>query len=189
MPDYYTGNYILSPEEMHVNALYFARLLTDAGWTFNAIAGMLGNAQSESRINPGAWQDYTEQNWDADDKGYGLVQWTPARDFLAWCTERGLNKELPDTALKRFDWEAENGKQYFSTTAYPQPSTFYNFMRSTLDPNYLARAWLYNYERPLTPDPATRGKQGDYWYSYITGNPLPRKRSKIIYYLRRKQIF
>lgn len=193
MPQYYTGNYRLTSEEMHVNALYIAGLLRNEGWTYEAIAGLFGNAQSESRINPGAWQDYTETNVNADDKGYGLVQWTPARDYIAWCNSRGLSKGEPSTAVKRFMYEAENGLQYYKTSRYPEPSTFYNFMRSSLDPNYLGRAFLYNYERPAEPDAVTRGRQADYWYTYITGNPAPKpppstwKKGKWYMFMRKKQ--
>lgn len=191
MPDYYTGNYRLSNEEMHTNAKWFYGLLSAEGWTLNAIAGLLGNAQSESRINPGAWQDYSTANANADDKGFGLVQWTPARDFIAWCTANRLPQDQPTTAAKRFDYEAANGLQYYPTKAYPQPSTFYNFMRSSLPADELGKAFLYNYERPQTPDPATRGKQAAYWYEYLGGEPIPsvKPKSKWMFYLRKRTVF
>lgn len=43
-------------EKMKVNAVYLRNALTLQGWTLNAIAGILGNMQSESAINPGRWQ-------------------------------------------------------------------------------------------------------------------------------------
>lgn len=187
MPDFYSVNRRLTDEEMHVNANYFYQLLTDAGWTVNAISGLFGNAQSESRLNPGAWQDYSEANADADDKGFGFVQWTPARDYRQWCFDRGLNPGTPETVQKRFLYEAENQLQYYPTSKYPEPSTFFNFMYSALPPRYLGEAFLYNYERPQTPDPKTRGDQAEYWYTYLTGIKI-RKHKKWIYYCKRRWI-
>ena len=39
-------------EQMQVNASYIWAYLQAQGWTLNAVAGMLGNMQSESAINP-----------------------------------------------------------------------------------------------------------------------------------------
>ena len=46
----------MNMDEMKINAIYIYSALSDAGWTLNAIAGILGNMQSESAINPGRWQ-------------------------------------------------------------------------------------------------------------------------------------
>lgn len=188
MADYFTGNYRLNDEEMHTNALYFAGLLRDQGWMFESIAGLFGNAQSESRLNPGAWQDYSTAGADDDNKGFGFVQWTPARDFRKWCSAHSYSPDTFDTVIRRFNYEAEEGLQYYKTQKYPTPATFYDFMRSTQDPYYLAGAFLYNYERPQTPDPDRRGKQAEYWYAYITGNPLPKRKAKWMFYIRKKSI-
>lgn len=48
----YNSSNTLTMEQMKVNASYIARYLQGQGWTINAIAGMLGNMQSESAINP-----------------------------------------------------------------------------------------------------------------------------------------
>ena len=50
-------------------------------WTAEAVAGMVGNMQSESGLNPWRWQS------DRDDisdrlKGYGLPQFTPASGYI-----------------------------------------------------------------------------------------------------------
>ena len=39
-------------EQMEVNARYIWAYLQMQGWTLNAVAGVLGNMQSESAINP-----------------------------------------------------------------------------------------------------------------------------------------
>lgn len=42
----------LSLEQMKINATYIWNSLSQKGWSKNAVAGMLGNMQSESSINP-----------------------------------------------------------------------------------------------------------------------------------------
>lgn len=48
----YDSSNSLTMAQMQVNALYLYSALSNAGWTLNAICGMLGNMQSESAINP-----------------------------------------------------------------------------------------------------------------------------------------
>lgn len=191
-PTYVSGNYPLSTEEMHQNATYIAWYLQNKSfyglptWTPNAIAGLLGNTQSESRHNPGAWQDYTVPGPGTitEEKGYSLTQWTPYTKYTEWAESRGLNPAAMPTALSRLYYEIQNKIQFYKTDAYPL--TFLEFTQSKADPAYLGRAFLYNYERPAEPDPNTRGKQAEYWYTYITG--LKFKKKKWIYMLKRKTI-
>lgn len=48
------------------------------GYTLESICGIIGNFEAESRMNPWRWQR-DRYNLDA---GYGLVQFTPARDYI-----------------------------------------------------------------------------------------------------------
>lgn len=50
----YNSSNTLTMEQMKVNATYIWNYLREQGWTLNAVAGMLGNMQSESAINPRA---------------------------------------------------------------------------------------------------------------------------------------
>lgn len=49
--DYNSSN-VLTMDQMKVNATYIWNALGSQGWTLNAVAGILGNMQSESSINP-----------------------------------------------------------------------------------------------------------------------------------------
>ena len=69
------GNFYLSEAQMQGNAVEVYDFLVPRGWTLNAIAGMLGNMQTESNINPGIWQNLDYGNYSL---GFGLAQWTPA---------------------------------------------------------------------------------------------------------------
>ena len=45
------GNYALSQEQMNANALEAYKYLSARGWSLNAIAGLLGNMQSNCTRN------------------------------------------------------------------------------------------------------------------------------------------
>lgn len=48
----YDSSQSLTLEQEKINATYIWNALQAQGWTLNAVAGMLGNMQSESSINP-----------------------------------------------------------------------------------------------------------------------------------------
>lgn len=161
---YYSGNRYLTMSEMKVNARYIYNYLSARGWTLNAIAAMLGNMQTESTLNPAIWQDLKQNNMK---NGYGLAQWTPASAYITWCSDNGYNLAAMDTALKRIEYELENGLQYYPTNTYPM--TFSQFKVSTDDPQWLANVFLNNYERPADRTQPQRGEQALFWYDYLRG--------------------
>lgn len=172
VPTPISANRYLSLEEMQNNAIYIYWYLSSRGWTLNAIAGMLGNFQTESTINPGIWESLTtdpEAYYAANGRypGYSLVQWTPYTKYTNWCDENGLDPDELESALKRIEYELENGLQYYATDSYPE--TFAEFKVSTADPYYLGMAFLANYERPAEPNQPARGEQAEYWYTYLSG--------------------
>lgn len=156
-----SGNRYLTMSEMQINARYIWNYLGSRGWSLEAVCGMLGNMQVESTINPAIWESLTQN----ENKGYGLVQWTPATKFLNWCSQNNLDPSVMDSALKRLEYELENGLQYYATNDYPL--TFKQFKTSTKDPNYLAMAFLYNYERARELQQPVRGKYAQQWYEYL----------------------
>lgn len=48
----YNSSNTMVQSQMEINATYIWSALYNAGWTKEAVAGMLGNMQSESAINP-----------------------------------------------------------------------------------------------------------------------------------------
>ena len=160
----YCENRFLSFEEMTVNAQYILDFLTAYGWTKNAICGMLGNMQSESTINPGIWQNLDEGNMSV---GFGLVQWTPASKYIDWATSLGLDYYNMNSELLRILYEVENNVQWIATSDYN--FSFQEFTQSNESPEYLAEAFIHNYERPANPDQPQRATQARYWYDHLTG--------------------
>ena len=153
------GNRFLNMEEMTDNAQYIMYYLIDKGWTKNAIAGMLGNMQTESTINPCIWQNLSEGNMDL---GYGLVQWTPASKYIDWCHANGLKYNDMDSNLKRILYEVEQNIQWIHSSM-----TFREFTQSTDTPYNLGLLFLSAYERPANPHQPIRGEQAEYWFSVL----------------------
>ena len=160
---YISSNAYLTMDEMKVNAHYISGHLLSHNWTYNAIAGVLGNMQVESTINPGIWQSLNEGNMTG---GYGLVQWTPASKYTDWADSRGLEWGHPDSQIARILYEVDNNIQWIHPSM-----TFKQFTLSTLPPYDLAVLFLHHYERPAEPDDDNRGQNANFWYEYITGNP------------------
>ena len=173
----YTESHALTKGEMEINAQYIYSYLSANGWTVEAIAGILGNMQHESSINPGRWQS---DNVGAMNSGYSLVQWTPAKNYIEWCGSKDPSKM--DVALSRIMYELENNQQYYATPSYNL--TFREFTQSTDSPYTLACAFAWNYERSYVvlygteaEQEALRQKRGgaaNEWYAYLTGvTPTP----------------
>lgn len=172
---------VLTMEEMESNAKYFALCAKDKYplWSINAIAAMLGNIQSEGILNPSQW----EYGRDKDTQyGYGLVQWTPATKFLDWAAQEGLSRTSIDAQVERISWEYLNDQQWIETELFP--ISFADFLVSDSAPQYLASAWLYNYERPGDPaaTEAKRKEQALFWYSFLEGIEYTAKRMPVWMY-------
>lgn len=154
------GNRYLTQAEMENNAQMFYLRMTAYGFSLNAIAGMLGNIQTESGINPGIWESL-----DPFEGGYGLVQWTPYSNYSNWAGAGWENNG--DKQCERINYEFANGLQYYPTGSHPL--TAGQFKVSNASAADLAETFLYNYERPADPSAsvAARRSQGTAWYQYL----------------------
>lgn len=151
--------------DMQKNALSVYAELSGYGFSLNAIAGILGNMQTESTINPGIWQNLT-----VGTGGYGLTQWTPYTKYSNWAGSGWENNG--DKECERINYEFEHqGIQYIPTSKYPLSAA--EFKTSDLSPQYLAYAFLYNYERPTNKNQPKRRTQADYWYTFLSGEEPP----------------
>ena len=111
--DYNTSN-ALNQSQMEVNATYLYNALNSRGWSINAIAGILGNMQAESSINPGRWQG----NNVGVGPAYGIVQWDPFTKYTNWALNQGLDPSEMDSNLSRIDYEIANNLQWIPTLQY-----------------------------------------------------------------------
>ena len=185
------NSYNVSIDEMKPNAQYIYSYLSDKGWTLNAIAGMLGNMQVESKMSPWSWQGAIEGSIINEDgthslntavlagksPGYGLVQWTPYSKFIDWCISKELDYWDIDSQLQRITWEVEKGDQWGARPSKGFDLSFEEFITSTKDSSWLAEAFAFCYERPGSSTGteaqqnalrAERSANGEFWYNYLS---------------------
>lgn len=171
--DYNSSN-ALNQSQMEINATYLYNALTSRGWSINAIAGILGNMQAESTINPGRWQS-DRIGGDPSGHGYGLVQWTPYTNYTDWALNKGIDPSAMDSNISRIDYEIVNNLQWIATPQYN--FSFQQFTTSTETPEYLASAFLKNYERAGVEVEEQRRTNARNWYEYLGGiTPTPTKK-------------
>lgn len=135
-------NQILSQSEKLQNAQAVANILSDWGWSQNAICAICGNMSVESYLNPNMWQAQTVNM----SNGYGLIQWTPATKLITWAQAAGQDYTQGETQMNRIKYEYENGVQWIATGSFPL--SFAEFSVSTQSIAYLTEAFGRCYERP-----------------------------------------
>lgn len=136
----------LSDAESLNNAQLVANFFAGTDWVKESIAAMLGNMRHESSINPQMYEyGYT---WE-EDRGYGLVQWTPRSKYWDWAVSLGLQPEDGGSQLARINYEVENNIQWIATTEIDN-MTFKEFRTNAKGwtVEQLTEAFTWGYERP-----------------------------------------
>lgn len=159
------SNNYLTESQMQGNALEVYNFFSARGWTLNAIAGMLGNMERESNINPGLWQSLDYGNYSG---GYGLVQWTPATNYTDWASSRGYSITDPQGQMVWIDTMTASSGQWIATSEYNL--SFNAFKASTQSPEWLASAFLKNFERAGVEAEDERRSDARKWYDYLSQN-------------------
>lgn len=179
------GGYTNTSSEAYDNALRIYSILSGYGWTLNAVCGFLGNVSYESGLNPWRWQTdkigtSTGTPWKSS--GYGLVQFTPAAKYIDDSRAQSFDGYGPNYSDKQGNGNDGNAQlefidryaDYSKTASYPL--TYSEFKASTESAEYLAAAWLYNYERPADPSASIAARQSyaKYWHEILSGvTPAP----------------
>lgn len=144
---------------------YFSGYMTAA-----SMAGIFGNIQYESYLNPGQQELYRG----GDTRyGYGFIQWTPASSFLSWCNVRGLTWYDGDTQCYRIKCEGEKtdgcGGLWFPKNGYNY--TWAQFCQLN-DYEEAANAYFWERERGSWSD--LRIEYAENWYDYLENHvPIP----------------
>ena len=180
-----TGGYSQGSTEANENALEICSILRGRGWSDNAIAGVLGNMQYESGLNPWRWESddvlsitdtYTIEH--STSHGYGLTQFTPAGKYIYSPYAQGYAEYAPNfsdhtgnatdgIAQTKF---VDEHADYIPTTQFPM--SYASFKVYTGTPYECANIWWKNYERSASPTfPTARGDSANYYYNLITGTP------------------
>jgi LysM repeat protein len=138
----------LTESESLNNAQMVANHFKGSDWTKESLAAMIGNMRHESSINPNMYEyGYI---WE-DDRGFGLVQWTPRSKYWNWATARGLDERHGDSQLARIDYEVENNIQWIAVDKV-EGLTFQEFRTNARgwSVEKLTEAFTWGYERPAT---------------------------------------
>ena len=157
------SNNYLTESQMQGNALEVYNFFSARGWTLNAISGMLGNMERESNINPGLWQSLDYGNYSG---GYGLVQWTPATNYTDWASANGYSITDPQGQMIWIDTMTVSSGQWIATSEYNL--SFDSFKKSTQSPEWLASAFLKNFERAGVEAEDERRSDARKWYNYLS---------------------
>jgi surface antigen len=140
----------LTEDQQRVNATYIAKALTAAGWSLNAIAGILGNMQSESALNPGRWEGEAVGSSSA---GYGLIQWTGSTVHTNW--DKSGDYSTMDSNIEHIIAEANGNisdpgwyKKKIPNTSINSDISYSEFKQCTnMSPYDLACVFAWNRER------------------------------------------
>lgn len=201
------GVYTKESTEAKENGIEAATILRNNGWTLGAIAGMWGNVGSEGVYNPWKWETQSSTSTEPEilastdtqliqnssTHGYGLFQFTPAGTYIYdqyAQTYQGYGPNFSDIPGNILDGQAQvifvhYHAGYYPTAAYPL--SYQDYKESNQTPEYLARAWFYNFERGTWfPQRETDAR---YWYDFFVDyfdGDTTKKKSKWIYYMKRR---
>lgn len=177
----------LSQQNRDDNAGLIWNYLTHLGWTQNAVAGILGNMDVESSMNPAliegrGYHTLPDNNTVlaiTTQTGVGLVQWTgptdtpPAGQKLASFAIR-YNKDWYDGELQcfRLEREYEEDLQFDPGVVDGVSYDWGIYTSSRESPEQLAKVWQILYERGGI-DTQTRQQKARYYYDKFKTSTLP----------------
>lgn len=207
-----TGEYARDSVEAMENGEMFLAYMMLRGFTKEACSAIWGNMGHESVYNPWRWESdiVLPQGSplipDSRVHGYGLPQFTPSGKYLLdsyaqsnadFYPNYSDRPGSPDDAVAQLDFLIYSctpgsgypqAPDYFINTIYGYRLTFNEFKNSMQSPEYLAAAWLHNYERPADQSAAVeriRGATARYWYN-LWGGIVPPEEKKFKLYLYEK---
>lgn len=176
----------LSQDHRDYNAKLIWAYLTGLGWSETAVAGILGNMDVESSMNPALIEGRGYHTLPDNNTvlaittatGVGLVQWTgttntpPAGQKLASFAIR-YNKNWYDGELQcfRLERECDEDLQFDHGTVDGVSYDWQTYIASTETPEQLAKVWQTLYERGGS-DTQTRQEKARYYYRLCKGSIL-----------------
>ena len=182
-----TDTYLLQEKRDDNAKLIWEYLKKGLGWSPTAVAGILGNMDVESTMNPGIIEGRQEHNLIdnytclalSDQTGVGLTQWTgyttssPQGQKLASFAIR-YNKNWYDGELQcfRLQREYETDIQFDHGEVDGVQWDWQTFVTSTETPEQLAKVFKQLYEKGGT-DLITRQEKARYYFNLLNKLSLP----------------
>lgn len=182
-------NAYLTQSEMKNNATEFYGYFNSKGFTIESVAGMLGNLQQESNINPGMKQTASASS------GWGLIQWTPSSNLTDYATAYGVDWATGEIQTQLMWDEIING---YGGQWIPKPSLGYGYTGAEFsqltDVAEACKAYLYERERAGVEALDKRLTYASNWYEYLTGvtpptPPTPTKRKRMPVWMMCRPLF
>ncbi len=182
----------LTQSEMENNATEFYGYFNSKGFTIESVAGMLGNLQHESNINPGMKQTASASS------GWGLIQWTPSSNLTDYATAYGVDWATGEIQTQLMWDEIING---YGGQWKPKPSLGYGYTGAEFsqltDVAEACKAYLYERERAGVEALTKRLTYANNWYEYLTGvtpptpptPPTPTKRKRMPLWMMCRPLF
>ena len=124
------------------------------------MAGVLGNLQLESGINP-------KQAQIGGGGGFGMAQWTPRSKIRTWLDANGMSDVSDD------DLEGQTSMlaaEITNISAWAGHNTEFNEWKTTDDPQTAATDFRAGYERAGVPNDELRRKYAKDWYDNKLGD-------------------
>ena len=179
----------LTQSEMENNATEFYGYFNSKGFTIESVAGMLGNLQQESNINPGMKQTASASS------GWGLIQWTPSSNLTDYATAHGTDWATGEIQTQLMWDEIING---YGGQWIPKPSLGYGYTGAEFskltDVAEACKAYLYERERAGVEALDKRLTYASNWYECLTGvtpptPPTPTKRKRMPVWMMCRPLF
>lgn len=179
----------LTQSEMENNATEFYSYFNSKGFTIESVAGMLGNLQQESNINPGMKQTASASS------GWGLIQWTPSSNLTDYANAQGSDWATGEIQTQLMWDEIING---YGGQWIPKPALGYSYtgdeFSKLTDVSEACKAYLYERERAGVEALTKRLTYANNWYEYLTGvtpptPPAPTKRKRMPIWMMCRPIF
>lgn len=182
----------LTQSEMENNATEFYGYFNSKGFTIESVAGMLGNLQQESNINPGMKQTTSARS------GWGLIQWTPSSNLTDYATAHGVDWATGEIQTQLMWDEIING---YGGQWIPKPALGYGYTGAEFsqltDVAEACKAYLYERERAGVEALDKRLTYASNWYEYLTGvtpptpptPPTPTKRKRMPVWMMCRPLF
>lgn len=176
----------LTQQHRDENAQLIWNYLTGLGWTKEAVAGILGNMDVESSINPALIEgrlvhtlpDNNTALSISSSTGVGLVQWTgdtptpPAgQKLVSFAIRHNQNWYDGDLQCYRLEEECNGDLQFDHGTIHGVYYDWQVYIASTNTPEELAYVWQMLYERGGT-DTQRRQDKARYYFNKLARPPI-----------------
>lgn len=150
------------------NATEIWAFFRNRGYSEQATAALIGNAQHESYLNPAQWQVSVGSTTGA----YGLWQWDPTTRYVnLYCGTYGYDRTNGYYQCLWVDTQTIGGLDGNQWNGKVAPTSWEDWKQSTSAPADLAYSFCRNWERGKWEE--RRATNATYWYEYFTGVTPP----------------